>query len=252
MSYVFVSDYDGTLYIDEEVTETVLESIHDFKKQGNHFGICTGRNIHSIQKEIDKFQIPVDFVIGNNGGVVLNGKGEEIFTSTITTEIAEAMTEILEEYDIIFYGVSDGYHLARIYREGEEVTRAEDPEEFKVILKNGPCGFYMKMAEEKDAIHLANRINELYADYDIVAFANDDYVDIGKKGVDKATGIQTIVDYYKWNDEVVAIGDSYNDIPMLREFYSFGMSHGVEAIRKHANHLVDTVADAIKHVNMQK
>lgn len=252
MAYVFVSDYDGTLYIDEEVTDEVLESIHQFKKEGNYFGISTGRNIYSIQAEIDKFKIPVDFIIGNNGGVVLNGDGEEIYTSTITTEIAEAMTSVLEEYDIIFYGVSDGYHLARIYREGEEVTRSEDPEEFKLILKNGPCGFYMKMAHEDDAIHLANRINELYSDYDIVAFANDDYVDIGKKGVDKATGIQTVVDYYQWDASVITIGDSYNDIPMLREFYSYGMTHGVEAIRKHANHLVDTVSDAIMHVNFSK
>ena len=72
MIHIFASDYDGTLYKDHIIRESDLIAIQEFRKLGHKFGIVTGRCIDSIRHEIDKYKIPVDFLIGINGGVVLH------------------------------------------------------------------------------------------------------------------------------------------------------------------------------------
>ncbi|WP_305151900.1 HAD hydrolase family protein [uncultured Dubosiella sp.] len=37
------SDYDGTLYFEDGYKQEDLEAIRAFQKQGNMFGLCSGR-----------------------------------------------------------------------------------------------------------------------------------------------------------------------------------------------------------------
>ena len=69
---LFASDYDGTLFKNQEITAYDLEMIHAFRGAGNKFGIATGRTIDSITFELEKYKIPFDFIVGINGGVVLS------------------------------------------------------------------------------------------------------------------------------------------------------------------------------------
>ncbi|WZU00813.1 HAD hydrolase family protein [Erysipelothrix sp. D19-032] len=47
---------------------------------------------------------------------------------------------------------------------------------------------------------------------------------------------------------VYTIGDSYNDLPMIKAFHGFAMDNGVDAVKKHAQNVVATVGDALKSV----
>ena len=47
-------------------------------------------------------------------------------------------------------------------------------------------------------------------------------------------------------EDVIAVGDNVNDTDMIRDFYSYAMERGVEAIKDLADHTTETVADLIQ------
>ena len=54
---VLASDFDGTLYVkDKKVVLRNIEAIKDFVKQGNLFGIVTGRNYSNLKKLLNEYQ----------------------------------------------------------------------------------------------------------------------------------------------------------------------------------------------------
>lgn len=48
---ILISDFDGTLFINNEVTEEAIAKISDFRKKGNIFIISTARNFSTVKKE---------------------------------------------------------------------------------------------------------------------------------------------------------------------------------------------------------
>ena len=52
-------------------------------------------------------------------------------------------------------------------------------------------------------------------------------------------------------DEVFVIGDSYNDVGMLRQFESYTVESANEAIKKEADHIVESVEAAIEDIQVR-
>ncbi|CAM3683791.1 HAD family hydrolase [Erysipelothrix urinaevulpis] len=245
---LFASDYDGTLYKNREITDYDLGMIQRFREEGHKFGIVTGRTIDSILFEINKHNIPYDFVVGINGGVVLTKDHEELFVSELSQNVAEAVMETLQDERVLYYGVNDGYGMSRVH------VDAEDNEtEFNIKLSTldelkvrGFKAMYVRSKSDEHAYQVASKINEMYNDYGIEAYPNTSAVDIGCRDVSKSTGIQHILDHLGYTkDQVYTVGDAHNDAPMLVDYTSFVMSNGVDAVKKYANQVVDSVGEAI-------
>lgn len=250
MKHLFATDYDGTLYQNDTVTQTDLDAIKAFRDAGNLFGICSGRNIDSLKREAEKFSIPLDFLIGINGGIVLDAEGNEIYSSGLTETLAKEMVTVFESFKTAFYSVSDGY---RICFEVRDQSLASDYfGKYSVpladILASGPRGFYVHAGSEEKSVALAEVMNRDYGEKGITAFPNLHMVDIGMQGVDKATGINHLVNHFGVEGGVYVAGDSYNDFPMIKEFHSFAMKSGVESLHKYSNEVVDTVSEAIQSI----
>ncbi|QIK70593.1 HAD family phosphatase [Erysipelothrix sp. HDW6C] len=254
MKHVFVSDFDGTLFKNHEVTHYDLNAIETFREQGHKFGICTGRSIDSILFEMRKYGIPFDFVIGINGGAVLTHELEEIFASSMDESLAREMIQTIDDFGIEFYGVTDGYRLCRVYGNEDALDEFEpniEITELEEIVKAGTSGFYIHTSGGDKAIALSDRINDLYEHKGIVSFPNVENVDVGVAGVTKATGIAKIVDHYQLEGSVYAVGDSFNDLPMIKAYYGYVMSNGVDAMKKYADTIVESVGDALHHAMAQ-
>ena len=83
----------------------------------------------------------------------------------------------------------------------------------------------------------------------IHSFPNTAAVDIGVKGITKSTGIEVIRAHYGYKGHVYAIGDSHNDVPMIRDFHGFLMDNGERELEPLAKGgLSNTVGDALNLV----
>jgi Cof subfamily protein (haloacid dehalogenase superfamily) len=243
----FASDYDGTLNQNGVSCEDIA-AIIDFRKQGHLFGMVTGRSLGSIQKEIDKFSFPVDFIIGNNGGAIQNTLGETVLLETIHTDLVTKVIEHLMTYDIYVYGGNDGFNLG--------VKQIKPNPDFKPTMQtidfdeafdqNQVATMFAFFTNEQDASQCVLELNQMF-EGELSCFSNKEYIDIGTYGISKKSGIDFLVNHLAIEAEIHVIGDEYNDLPMIKGFKGYTVETGSDEVKGFASRVFPTVADALKH-----
>lgn len=242
MRKVFATDYDGTLFQYETVSKKDLQTIQKFRAEGGLFGIATGRMIASIKAEIIKYDIPVDFVIGINGGVTLNSDYEEIHSLTINKETAIAIKDYLIEKSATHASISDGYH---VYSEGHVSEYLEKYNiSYDEIIDNDIKGLYSKFNTVDESRFVCDHINETYGD-EVKALPNYEYIDIASSKTDKAIALEKYLERFKKVD-VATAGDAHNDLMMLKKYKGYAMKHGDADIVNQIDRKVRTVHEALE------
>lgn len=245
---IFASDYDGTLHINGEVTQKTLDGIKRFRTAGNLFGIATGRSLNSISEQIKEYNIPVDFIIGNNGSVAVDGNREFLYHHYMNFERVDEIIERLPKEGVGYYGVNDGINVGlhdRLdQRKHVDSTFVEIDD---VLNKEQAVGMFVRFETNEQAKRFADELNEAYHG-EIRAYNFLHYVDILNYGVTKSNGINQLVEALKLDCEVFTIGDSFNDIPMIKTFDGFAICSGDPEVVERASKCFDDVETALDYV----
>lgn len=250
---ILASDYDGTLRTKEELSTENLQAIHDFRKAGNAFGIVTGRSMESIRGEVEKYNLEFDFIVANNGGVIYDQNFEKVKESIMDFDKALSLMEYIHTVRCASFTINNGYRRCRI-------TVNENEIDYKFQKMNATLTIEEIMEEKKVAqmvisLHdadyakeVADHINKEFQGY-VTAFMNINCIDIVPYGVSKGAGLRFVSEWKHYPEkEIYAIGDSYNDIPMMEEFHGFCVAHAIAEIQKHAKYIVNDVHDAIAYL----
>lgn len=249
---LFATDFDGTLNQKGIVSRKTLNEIKKFRDKGNKFGIVTGRTFDLMTPELKLHNIPLDFLIGANGGII-QVNGEVIQHSFIDFEVVSTILEIAREKQIAHVGISDGY----LY--GNLVSKLS----FSIVELVKSIGYLTKRANSKKVLKnqkvttiflhdTADKIAELYAlikEMDgVEAYVNNlVYLDIVAKDVSKANAVAVLEKYYK-ADNAYVIGDSMNDYPMIERYHGFCVENACADIKKIASASFKEVGDALSYV----
>ena len=219
---VVISDYDGTLFQNETVSQEDLDAIHRLRASGGLFGIATGRIVGSIKAEIDKYNIPVDFLVGVNGALVLNKDYEVKHSTAIDKIIAKDVLSYLTSNDTLFHGISDGFG---IFIEGPDSYLFEKQyKPYDESLKNDIHGIYAKVHSRDDSFRMSHYINQNFGDH-VKAMPNFSNLDVVSVKTDKLDAILKVIDSLG-DVEVTTTGDAHNDYKMLKHFNGYVMRHG--------------------------
>ncbi len=241
MKKVFATDFDGTLFQYGTVSQQDIDTIRKFRKSGGLFGIATGRMIGSIRREIEKYDIPVDFVIGVNGAVTVDSRFKELDSISIDNKIGLEVKEMLKEGNCIRYSISDGYNVFNVGELPEAlqsiiVSRQE-------ILDNNIKGLFGNTETIESARSLCAKINNKYGDY-VKALPNYNYIDIASNKTDKAIALENYLKAFK-DVTVATAGDAHNDLMMMKKYIGYVMKHGDETIISQIDNQVNTVTEAL-------
>lgn len=223
---ILASDFDGTIFIEGQISEKDIQAIRDFQEAGNLFVLVTGRSFSSLFPLIEN-KITPNAIIANNGGHIFvnnNGRLEEVFKAEIPLIKAKRFLE---------------YYLKHI------------PNEISIFTEN-------KKQKNLENINEAIMALAIYSDEKIENYYPEDFdfhysigvIDVVKKGINKQRGIEIIKKYYSINEEVIAIGDDYNDIDFLKNTpnsYTLDYVRN-DKVRKAANFSVNSVAELIKNL----
>lgn len=227
---LFVTDYDGTLYQRFEINPQDLKAIRDFRKQGNLFGIASGRHIDSLTQEINQHQIDVDFLIANNGAAILDHQSRLIHLSQLERQLSVELLGYMRHNfidDFYFVGVNNGYNFAKdVYQPGasyhnEYIGNLED------ILKAGKItALFGELKDPSRALSITQKINQDYGHL-VESVSNAEYIDIANIGNNKAAAVKIIASYYQVNpDNITVVGDAYNDVKMIQKFDGYVINNG--------------------------
>ena len=232
-----------------------LKAIQDWKAAGNKFAIVTGRSKESIQKQIEQYNIPVDYIVTNNGGMVFDKDGNTLLSNYL---------DYITSLDVIYaaksmegvcsYVVNDGIYRHRIIIDDANEHRYPnlDPDmsEEDVLNMGKYAQIVLSMAEIDLAISMADAINQYFGE-SVVAYANNYVVDVVPKGVSKATGLDFVCEWSGISEkDTYTIGDSYNDIPMLESAdCSFTFHDSPQIVQEKSTHIVSSISEAIEMIN---
>ena len=219
------SEYDGTLSVPEEgvATETIA-SIHAWRDAGNKFGIVTGRDYSLIDKEARAYQIPVDFYICCNGAAIHETDGSVISSTPLSYDIMKAFfpsQHVLNYTDgMLFFTPEQAY----TYRLRTDVPASfltplnsiEDAMNLKDVVQIG-----MRFRDTEEAVKAFVAIEEDFPQQ-FTGNINRQFLDLNHASVNKSTGIETLIQWKRWDSaELLIIGDDRNDLVMIEKYKGF-------------------------------
>lgn len=224
-----VLDVDGTLVgTDKQVSEATREAIIEAQQRGKTVAIASGRSISGIRRTAAKIRLEQfgGYVIAYNGTTVINCKtGECIYNQTLDHDMIKPVYEAAkelglgitvyhdEEKELLAGNGVDAYIEADAkacditIREVNDLVRAINFPVNKLLLSGEPEK--MKQVEKHLCEKFGDRLN---------VFRSDPYyVEILPKFVDKAVAVDKLMKFLDISkDKVICVGDSFNDLPMLR------------------------------------
>lgn len=246
MYKTLVSDYDGTLFINNVVEERDVAAIRSFKALGHHFGIATGRSLGSILEQIAKYNIPFDFVVANNGAISIDSKGVILHKTIVDMSIVNEVLETLVDDRIQFFGLSDGISVGLHDTLNKNVdVHVNQISLDEIMVSQEIVGMYIKFTDAKAALEHAAQINHHFKGR-LKAYSFYEYNDILSPYTSKATGILSVAKALNLHERIHTVGDSFNDIPMTRMFKGYGISSGEAVHIKECFKVCDYVSEVIE------
>ena len=254
-TYLLASDFDGTLKQHPTITPTDRQAITDFRAAGHLFGVITGRSHAMIAAELHHENIPVDFLVCNNGALIYDAQGKLLDEAVLDPQTVNGILAILDAENDILYGASGSVGFFTTYSGSVSSTTATEnirkhaSQRETVLAKNHITAFFIRTADKNRTHALAQRITDRFADAE--AHVNSDTIDIGPRGHDKGTGILKLAKLFPTH-EVIAIGDHLNDLPMIKAVRSYAIASGHPDVADHAHHVVHSVGECIHTLLQQK
>lgn len=226
-----VSDIDYTLAVKGgQLMPLTIEALTKAHNKGIKIGLSSGREINKMlvnQDVIWGLDFKFDFIIGMNGGQVLDIKNERSYSINLMTpelmkDILNSLMLVINEYKVTvnveggnnFYALNINDNLLEAAHR-KKVTYIES--DFDTICKPGGYKFLFRYSKDSGE-KIRKIINTKYSDRLQCIETFPGIVEVFEKGYDKGTGLEL---YAKWNDidlnNTIAFGDNENDIPMLKK-----------------------------------
>jgi Cof subfamily protein (haloacid dehalogenase superfamily) len=256
-------DMDGTILNHKNLVSIHTKEIIDqLRNQGKYVFIATGRAIDEIEGLVPKgFQ--VDGVVTSNGMAGYVGE-KAIFKHSLPLNLVEEIIKRAREnevyYELFPYGLDritlrqDRKYVENEITEpkpesvgtNEWLSRKEAINE-KIMWVDEIVGdefskFYFFAKSKEHINHWKKELERLKKEIDFTTSISSNHnVEVMAANVNKATGIQQMLKHFHLSDtEAMAIGDSDNDLPMLRlVHYSVAMKNAPDSIKE----IVDDVTE---------
>ncbi|MEA4973119.1 HMP-PP phosphatase [bioreactor metagenome] len=246
-------DLDDTLLSsDLSISEENLNAIRRASEFGVKVVICTGRGIFSVKHIAEQFKIEWDncYIICLNGGAVYKGYPpalikERLFNSKSAALIYETAkkygidVQIYRDDKLILENISERVkmYIDKLNADFMLVERIMDYEgQIAKILLNGPNDVLLKVEKELKQ-GLKDKFN--------VFFSNPNYLEFTAIGTTKGEAMAQLArEIGISTDQTIAIGDSFNDISMIRAAgLGVAVRNAVDSLKVEANYITKNTHD---------
>lgn len=235
MIKLFAFDIDGTLLDNNsKVTDESREALKKLDDAGIKVVLASGRVFPSIKYNQKLLGITGPIVATNGSLISLDGR--EIYKSYyIEDDLLKNLYEFCLEYkmDFHFYD-EDNYYTNRLNLDRIKHLKIDNDfgmnYQVDLIIKNDPVSYLINQGKkaikfqisgiDEKEISKEKIIDLLDKDFGedlYITASGDSLLEIGNKNATKWTSIEEICDKLGiYTNEVAAIGDAYNDIPMVK------------------------------------
>lgn len=248
---LFVTDLDGTLLNkNHEVSEENKSAIREIVAKGVTATIATGRMYSSALPYAKQLEVDVP-IITYNGALIKSVSGEVIFESYLDPKIVSEIYEFcvahgwyIQAYadDVLYFKDHDA--RAKSYETLAGLKGVALGDKLYEVTEKVPKMLIITDNEaETDAI--VPVLQAYFKDRIFATKSNPDYIEIVNPSVNKSAALDLLIEkLHLTKDEVLAIGDSNNDLPMLK---TAGFSVAMGNARDHVKAVVSAVTTDCEH-----
>ncbi len=245
------TDIDGTLLNkNREISEETKAEVKRITKDYNiPFVLVSSRMPKAMQhlQEMLGFRFPI---ISYNGALVIDqDKTQILLSETIPFYIVKSICEF-SRYSKVHVSLyrNDNWYVEKLdYWANREINNTKvEPEVkgFKQLFCNADVEELnmhkiMCMGEKDGIDKIVENLNDVFSDELNIYRSKDTYLEITSNKVSKASAVKLIQEKFGFNnEEIIAIGDNYNDKEML-VYAGLGVAMG------NANKQIKKIADEI-------
>ena len=232
---ILAVDLDGTLTDSrKEVTPRTREALRKMQEAGHVLVLATGRPVPGVMPVVRTLELEKSggYAIACNGGVLIDCKtGEHIYEKTLPRELVAEIFAFAEELGIGIYTYA-GPGIVAGSRHDEHMEYAAAINHLEIFHPERPMDLVaepvtkcMGTVPEAHALEIAECLRERFGDRVTVLRSEPFFVEMIPAGTDKAE-----------RRDVIACGDSFNDIAML-EYAGLGvaMANAQESVKEVAD-----------------
>lgn len=223
MYRVIVSDIDGTL-VDErqEISEQNLKAVQRFQREGGIFTLATGRVEQSVERLIQQLNIEYPVILYNGGKIIDYKMNQVIYERNIPNFLACLFVEeaIVRQLEICIYTnegiiVLEETDVIRTYAAKDRVPVRQ----FSNLLHLKTLIVYkiLIIDEKSNFDEYTNYFERVDLSEVTIVQSENTYFEILPANVSKGRALKVLIDYLNVPlQSVVAIGDHFNDLEMLK------------------------------------
>ena len=247
---VICCDIDGTLVRDDKsLSEENIKWIHKaVAEKGVHFTLVSGRMANGVKPLYDQMNItgPISCF---NGGTLVDEEGNIVDDHRMPHSTALKMCDIRDKtgLDLVIFDGMQWYLETRdcyAYPLKRKVYASECKiGNFRDLLNTFDTNKVIFMSTDPAMLDKVDElIREVTTDKEVTRYRSTDLLEVMATGYDKGSAIDALAKHYNIStNNIMAIGDDYNDIPMLKKAgYSVAMKNAVEEAKQVAKYITDT------------
>lgn len=231
-------DMDGTLLNEEgKIPEENRRAIEEAQAKGVYVVLSTGRSIMTCREFAESLKLS-SYLVTVNGSEIWDCSGNLLERTILDASHIEMMWKLKNTHNARFWAVTS-----------DKVWREEFPEDISTHqwLK---FGFDFDEDEVREAV-----LAELSKNAELeITNSSPTNIEVNAIGINKAKALLTVCDKLGISmDEVIAMGDSLNDIAMIKEAgCGVAMGNAQPIVKETADWVTGTnaedgVAQAIRH-----
>ncbi len=218
-------DLDGTLLTNKkEITEETKKAIKEFRSNGGHFVLATGRPLNGVKRIIEELDLTKndDTTITYNGGVIMeNVSGKVLAKTCIPGSIVKELYYESVRLGTNFHFFKDDNTLytteANPYTNVEETINHITAEIINIeeIKDDDQYIKAMMVSSEEKLDEIRDKIDSKF-NFLAITRSSKIFLEFHSKEISKGKALLFLKDYYNLDDkETLAFGDEENDISML-------------------------------------
>ncbi len=256
MYKIIACDLDETLLkLDRTIDRKDIEAIAMAREKGVKFVPATGRGYNSVQEtlqELGLWQQEGEYVISYNGGAITENKGNRLLHfEGLPFDLAQELYCRGRQYDVcihvytrdmvyvynLFQGeidyLANRMEIQEIDADNIEFLRGQ---EIAKVLYTNTGRVYLNQIE-RDLRDVTGEID--------VSYSSNRYIEFNHRGVNKGQGLISLAKLLNVDlTETIAIGDNYNDLPMIRAAgLGVGVANTVESMKAECDYITEATCN---------
>ena len=221
---LFVSDLDGTMLPDGNVVSAEnIAAVRCAVEAGIVVTIATGRMFEAALPVAEALGVDVP-IISYNGGLIKSLSGRVYEEHTVAPALAHDIIAFCKERDWYIQSYSGGVlryveacDESRIYENSQKLTGRAVGWDGLFAHTAGNCKLLLVTTDRACAQERAEAVRAAFGVQVDVMRSADCLIEIVPKGISKASALTSLAAKLGIAvEETMAIGDAYNDLPMLR------------------------------------